>query len=57
MRATSARSDNEHVDSRTKRRRVPRMATGAFVFVVPWFLLAMGSPFYIENWMFPTLVL
>jgi hypothetical protein len=27
------------------------------VFVIPWFLLAMGSPLYVDNWILPTLVL
>jgi hypothetical protein len=57
MLSTTAVSDTERVDSRTKQTRGPHTATAAVAFVVPWFLLAMGSPFYIENWIFPTLVL
>ena len=32
-----------------------RFASGAVAFVVPWLLLAMGSPFYTEGWIGLTL--
>jgi hypothetical protein len=43
------------VEATIRRSRAPRIATAAIAFVIPWLLLAMGSPFYVENWIAPTL--
>jgi hypothetical protein len=55
MTTTTTPPDTERVTSATEKSRAQRLVTGAVAFVVPWFLLAMGSPFYTQNWMRLTL--